>query len=205
MLPEMPRGRPPESPQAGRGNLQTQNSGGRWGRSCRKTIEKAGISHFPGLPWGLSCKTTCLQHGRPGFHPWVGKIPWRRERLPTPGFWPGGFHGLDSPWFHQEPGSTGRLSLSLSPFLGRYCVGLVENISKEITFFQENLEILSLNYSTKDIIYTYLPEISNKIASKLQQLLCSRRFAWYVYFTTHCKWCKFPSSWRKQFKWWTFT
>ena len=29
--------------------------------------------------------------------PWVGKIPWRRERLPTPVFWPGEFHGLYSP------------------------------------------------------------------------------------------------------------
>ena len=27
------------------------------------------------------------------FDPWVGKIPWRRERLPTPVFWPGEFHG----------------------------------------------------------------------------------------------------------------
>ena len=27
-------------------------------------------------------------------HPWVGKIPWRREQLPTPVFWPGEFHGL---------------------------------------------------------------------------------------------------------------
>ena len=36
------------------------------------------------------------QCGRPGFDPWVGKIPWRRERLPTPGFWPGEFHGLQS-------------------------------------------------------------------------------------------------------------
>ena len=26
---------------------------------------------------------------------WVGKIPWRRERLPTPVFWPGEFHGLN--------------------------------------------------------------------------------------------------------------
>ena len=26
---------------------------------------------------------------RPGFDPWVGKIPWRREQLPTPVFWPG--------------------------------------------------------------------------------------------------------------------
>ena len=30
--------------------------------------------------------------GRPGFDPWVGKIPWRRERLPTPVSWPGEFH-----------------------------------------------------------------------------------------------------------------
>ena len=28
----------------------------------------------------------------------VGKIPWRRERLPTPVFWPGEFHGLHSSW-----------------------------------------------------------------------------------------------------------
>ena len=28
---------------------------------------------------------------RPGFNPWIGKIPWRRERLPTPVFWPGEF------------------------------------------------------------------------------------------------------------------
>ena len=26
--------------------------------------------------------------------PWVGNIPWRREWLPTPVFWPGEFHGL---------------------------------------------------------------------------------------------------------------
>ena len=28
------------------------------------------------------------------FDSWVGKIPWRRERLPTPVFWPGEFHEL---------------------------------------------------------------------------------------------------------------
>ena len=39
---------------------------------------------------------------RPGFHPLVGKIPWRRERLPTPVFWPGEFQGLYSPWGHKE-------------------------------------------------------------------------------------------------------
>ena len=35
-----------------------------------------------------------LQCGKPGFNPWVGKIPWKREGLPTPVFWPGEFHGL---------------------------------------------------------------------------------------------------------------
>ena len=29
---------------------------------------------------------------------WVGKIPCRRERLPTPVSWPGEFHGLYSSW-----------------------------------------------------------------------------------------------------------
>ena len=31
---------------------------------------------------------------RAGFNPWVGNMPWRRERLPTPVFWPGESHGL---------------------------------------------------------------------------------------------------------------
>ena len=43
-----------------------------------------------------------LQCRRPGFDPWVRKIPWRRERLPTPVFWPGEFHGLYSPWFAKS-------------------------------------------------------------------------------------------------------
>jgi len=33
-------------------------------------------------------RVVCLQCGKPGFNPWVGKILWRRERLPTPVFWP---------------------------------------------------------------------------------------------------------------------
>ena len=40
---------------------------------------------------------------------WVGKIPWRRERLSTPVFWPGEFQGVV-----QESDTTERLSLSLS-------------------------------------------------------------------------------------------
>ena len=51
-----------------------------------------------GLPLWLSWWRIHLQYRRPGFHPWFGKIPCRRERLPTPVFWPGEFYGLYSPW-----------------------------------------------------------------------------------------------------------
>ena len=43
---------------------------------------------------------------------WVGKIPWRREQLPTPVFWPQEFHGLYSPWDGKESDRTEQLSLS---------------------------------------------------------------------------------------------
>ena len=49
--------------------------------------------------------------GRPGFDPWVGKIPWRRKWQPTPVFLPGEFHGQRSmvgysPWGHNESDTT---------------------------------------------------------------------------------------------------
>ena len=47
----------------------------------------------------------------------IGKIPWRREQLPTPVFWPGGFHGLYSPWGHKGSDMAEQLSLSLSSCL----------------------------------------------------------------------------------------
>ena len=40
-----------------------------------------------GFPCGSAGKESACNVGRPGFDPWVGKIPWRRERLPTPVFW----------------------------------------------------------------------------------------------------------------------
>ena len=44
---------------------------------------------------------------------WVGKIPWRRERLPTLVSWPGEFHRLYSPQGRKEWDMTERLSLSV--------------------------------------------------------------------------------------------
>ena len=42
-----------------------------------------------------------------GFDPWIRKIPWRREWIPSPVFLPGEFHGQwslasYSPWGHKE-------------------------------------------------------------------------------------------------------
>ena len=57
------------------------------------------------LPWWLRGKNP---HAT--WETWVqslvGKIPWRRERLPTPEFWPGEFHGLYSPWGHKQSDVT---------------------------------------------------------------------------------------------------
>ena len=66
-----------------------------------------GLGRFAGeeLGYPLQYSWACGSAGknspamqRPGFYPWVGKILWRRERLPTAGFLPGEFHGLYSPW-----------------------------------------------------------------------------------------------------------
>ena len=54
---------------------------------------------------------------RPGFDPWVGKIPWRKEWQPTPVFLPGEFRGWRSlvgysPWGYKELDTTEGLTLS---------------------------------------------------------------------------------------------
>ena len=48
----------------------------------------------------------CLQCRRSGVDPWVGKIPRRKEWLPTAVFWPGDFHGLYSPSGRKESDTT---------------------------------------------------------------------------------------------------
>ena len=60
----------------------------------------------------------CLQCGRPGFDPWVGKIPWRRAQQCTPVFLLGknphgqrslaGYHS----WGHKESDMIEQLSIS---------------------------------------------------------------------------------------------
>ena len=61
----------------------------------------------------------CLQCQRPGFDPWVRKIPWRRKWQPTPAFLPEEFHGQKSlvgysPCGHKESDKTEWLAPSSS-------------------------------------------------------------------------------------------
>ena len=67
-----------------------------------------------GFPDGASGKEPPCQRRRTKrrqFSPWVGKIPWRRKRHPTPVFLPGKSHGQRglvgySPWGHKELDTT---------------------------------------------------------------------------------------------------
>ena len=58
---------------------------------------------------GLSGKESACQCTRHRFDPWVGKIPWRRKRQPSPLFLPGKFHGQRTlagynPWGSKKSG-----------------------------------------------------------------------------------------------------
>ena len=68
----------------------------------------------PGFPGGASGKEPtwqCRRHKRCGFHPWVGKVPWRREWQLTLVLLPGESHGQRSlvgysPWALTESDMT---------------------------------------------------------------------------------------------------
>ena len=52
---------------------------GRWNPG---SLAQVRIFNMALLPRWLRQKRICLQCKRPGFHPWVGKIPWRRNGNP---------------------------------------------------------------------------------------------------------------------------
>ena len=78
-----------------------------WFLGGEDPLEKgqAIYSSILGLSWWLSWWRTHLQWGRPGFNPWVGKIPWRRAWQPIPVFLP-----RESPWT-EEPGELKSMGL----------------------------------------------------------------------------------------------
>ena len=89
---------------------------------CGGTSKCQGKS-FPhtalnGPPWRLSGRESACRCRRPGFDPWVEKIPWRRKRQPTPVLSPGK-SWTEEPGGLQSPGSerdtTERLNSSSKP------------------------------------------------------------------------------------------
>ena len=54
------------------------------------------------FPCGSGGKESTCNVGDLRLIPGLGRFPWRRERLPTPVFWPGEFCGLHSPWGRKE-------------------------------------------------------------------------------------------------------
>ena len=87
-------------------------------KHCHQTSELAYPLSFPG---GSDSKIVCLQCWRPGFNPWVGKIPWRRKWQATPVLLPGKFHGWRNlvgyhPWGRKESDTTERLNFHFADF-----------------------------------------------------------------------------------------
>ena len=75
--------------------------------------QSSGASHCPMGPCRQVAQRQriCLQCRRPGFDPWVRKMPWRRKWQPTPVFLPGESHGQKSlmdcsPWGCKESDTT---------------------------------------------------------------------------------------------------
>ena len=96
---------------------------------CLSTV---GLMPEKGANYGGSdCKKIHLQCRRPGFDPWVGKIPWRRDQLTTMVSLPREFHGQRGAWqatVHgvlKESGTTERLTLPQT-FLSYSFIGVME-------------------------------------------------------------------------------
>ena len=77
---------------------------------------------------------------------WVGKIPWRRERLHTPVSWSGELHGLYSPWGHKELDMTEQLS---------------KNKKNRNMCFEKNTGQICIFYMSENCLYSDLKERKN--------------------------------------------
>ena len=83
---------------------------------------------------------------------WVEKIPWKGEKLPTPIFRPGEFHGLYNPWGCKESDKTEWLSLTHSRFPYIFydgCFKLIHiNCYLWVSFFDGIKAFFSIVYSS---------------------------------------------------------
>ena len=89
---------------------------------------------------------------RPGFDPWIRKIPWRRKRLPTPVFWPREFQGLYNPWGHRIYPLP--LNLKINQEMYRCCMLLINLLFHGNLFdMQWGLYLGSIKYNSTYFVY----------------------------------------------------
>ena len=100
-------------------------------RSHRVWDNSSDLAHTQ-APYWASLVAQLVKNAPAMREAWVGKIRWRKERLPTSVFWPGEFHALYSPWGHKESDMTEWLSFSfflasylLYPFIYRWTFRLL--------------------------------------------------------------------------------
>jgi len=120
------------------------------------------LSDFPG---GSGGKASCLQCGRLGFDPWVGKILWRRKWQSTPVLLPGKSHGRRSvvgysPWHRKELDTTERLH-----FTSLHCSVKME-ILVDMTDLSKELCVNTFSY-VKSLSTLTIPEYKRKLCGNL--------------------------------------
>ena len=146
-----------------------------------------------GFSSGSDGKKICLQCKRPGFDPWVGKIPWRRKWLPAPvsclenSMDRGACQAVCSSWSHKELDTTKRLTLNtnltecvyvspnlpifLPPKMFSILIGVL--VKREYTFVKIHLtihlksaHIILVNYATVQKKDVYVYKTCKKLWSK---------------------------------------
>ena len=89
-------------------------------KESERELNSNNVERTVDFPGGSDSKESSCQCRRPRFDPWVRKISWRRERLPTPVFLPGKSHGRRSlvgysRWSHKESDTAERLKHTHPP------------------------------------------------------------------------------------------
>ena len=124
-------------------------------------------------------------------NPWVGKIPWRRERLSTPVFWPGESHGITKSrtqlsGFHSlhTPTAICILFQVLSPY------SLLHNIELSSLYYMVGpcwLSILYISVHVNASLLIYLFPIRHTSCYLLNREMDAERFdALYSVYYIHC-------------------
>ena len=139
---------------------------------------KLGSQETPGITgkfglWRASLVAQLVKNSpamwETGFDPWVGKIPWRREWLPIPVFWPREFLGLYSLWGYKELDMTEQLSLSPSNakwsgakanrVLSRECTGHSKHPFPIIQGMTLYMDITQWSILKSDWLYSLQPKM----------------------------------------------